>query len=373
LQRLPGFDDDFHFSLLPFWGNHCLIDFMLAGFAQHEAMDITIVLDEHSRSAQLALSSRWKKQVARVHVLEGGLSELSRMVASSRADRVVIASLSSVFLVEPHVLMEKISIPGDQLVKLSVARTPIEMYCTSGAHMAALLEAAALHDTGKMRLRESLFEGLLHSSMDVIEDLPGELLFQNDLMEYYANNIWVIANCQSARFHSAVSRLPELADRGAESHIAERGITRNSWIASGVEIEGIVEDSIIFPNVVIRRNALVSRSVVLTGNRIGSGTEIHRSLVLPFIAEVPRPSPNIGDNCAIGAKTSTMKNVDFPAQIRDGLTVIGANTDIPNGFRAEAASYVAPGVSPSYLKKLKMLKKGTSALADRPGASGESS
>ena len=48
------------------------------------------------------------------------------------------------------------------------------------------------------------------------------------------------------------------------------------------------------------------------GNRIGAGTEIRGALILPYTADVPRTSPNIGDNCSIGAKNSTMTNADFP-------------------------------------------------------------
>jgi glucose-1-phosphate adenylyltransferase len=184
--------------------------------------------------------------------------------------------------------------------------------------------------------------------------------------------MWVITNCESERYHRIVSRLPPLAERAAESHVAEKGAIKNSWIGSGVEVEGVVEDSIIFPGVVIRRNAVVSRSVVLNGNRIGTGSEIHNTLILPFSAEVPRTSPNIGDNCAIGAKNSVMRNADFPGQIRGGVTLIGTNSDIPNGFHAEAGSYIAPGVSPSVLKRLKVLKKGTSIQDTRPpSAAGE--
>ncbi len=119
-----------------------------------------------------------------------------------------------------------------------------------------------------------------------------------------------------------------------------------------------------FPNVAIRRNALVSHSVVLNGNRIGSGTEIYNALILPYTSDAPRPTPNIGDNCAIGGKTSSMKNTDFPTHIRDGIAVIGTNADIPNGFQAEAASYVAPGVPASALRRLKVLRRGTSILED---------
>jgi hypothetical protein len=364
VQKLPGFGEEYHFSLLPFWGNHCLVDFMVANFGLSLGVDVTIVLDESARAASLALATRWKKPMARIHLLEGGLEELRRLVDTCGAEQIVFASLSSVCILEPEALLGTVADAGAQLVKISVMRTPIEMYCGGRDHLCRLLGAAAARAAGKRRLREGLFEQALHADIDLIEDLPGELLFQNDLMEYYTNNLWVIAHCGEERFQRVLARLPALADKGAESHVAEKGAIRNSWLASGVEIEGAVEDSFIFPNVVIRRNTLVSRSVVLNGNRIGAGAEIHNALILPFTAEVARTAPNIGDNCAIGARTSSMKNNDFPGQIRDGIAVIGTNVDLPNGFRAEAATYVAPGVPASALRRLKLLRKGSSALVD---------
>jgi carbonic anhydrase/acetyltransferase-like protein (isoleucine patch superfamily) len=337
---------------------------MIANLGLTREVEVTIVLDESSRSTSLALATRWKKQTAKVHLLERGLGELARLLAASEAETVLFASLSSICVLEPGSLRAMAADAGDQLVKISVARTPIEMYCARKKHIERLLGAAAARTEGKIRLRESLFDGALHSGIDLIEDVPGELLFQNDLMEFYANNIWVLANCGSERYHRILSRLPELSDKGAESHVAEKGSITNSWLASSVEVEGAVENSIIFPNVVVKRNSLVSRSVVLNGNRIGANTEIHNALILPFAAEAARTTPNIGDNCAIGAKSSSMNNIDFPAQIRDGVTVIGTNAEIPNGFRAEAASYVAPGVPVSTLRRLKLLRRGTSALLD---------
>ncbi|MGA2977385.1 MAG: hypothetical protein ABSF77_18925 [Spirochaetia bacterium] len=333
---------------------------MMANFGSSTGVPATIVLEESARDASLPLSTRWKKPTARVHVLENGLAELAGMVESSSAARVVLASLSCVCVVDSGALFALVAGCGDQVVKVSLARTPIEMYCGPRDRLARLIASAAERDTARAGLRKALFEGALHSAIDVIEDVPGELLFQNDLMEYYANNIWVVANCQSERFHSTLSRLPELALKGAESHIGEKGSISNSWLAAGVEVEGVVEDSILFPGVMVRRNSLISRAVVLNGNRIGSDTEIHNALILPFTDEVPRPTPNIGDRCAIGARTSSMKNADFPAQIRNGMTVIGMNVDLPNGFRAEPASYVAPGVGASFLRRIKVARKGTS-------------
>ena len=340
---------------------------MISNFGIFRGVEITIVLDESARATSLALATRWKKPFAKVHVLEGGLEELVRLVDASGADNIVLASLSSVCILEPAALLATAAGAGAQLIKISVTRTPIEMYCGGRDHLCKLLRTSAARAAGKKRLRECLFEESLHSAIDLIEDLSGELLFQNDLMEYYANNLWVAGHGGEERFQRILSRLPALAEKGAESHVAEKGSIKNSWLASGVEVEGAVEDSFIFPNVVIRRNTVVSRSVVLNGNRIGSGAEIHNALILPFTAEVPRSAPNIGDNCAIGARSSSMKNSDYPGQIRDGITVIGTNAELPNGFRAEAATYVAPGVASSALRRLKLLRKGCSALADTPG------
>jgi ADP-glucose pyrophosphorylase len=303
-------------------------------------------------------------------VLEDRLAGVVRLIESSEAEHVILASTSCVFLAQAEALRERVMETDDQVVKLSVSRTPVEVYISRREHLAGLLRNAAERGTGRRKLREALFDGILHDSIDLIGDVPGEVLFQNDLMDYYSSNIWVVANCESERFHSALSRLPELADKGAESHVAEKGSIRNSWLASGVEVEGTVEDSILFPNVLVRRNALVSRSVVLNGNRIGAGTEVQNALILPFTAEMPRPMPNIGDNCEIGVRSSTVKNSDYPAHIRDGIAVVGMNSDIPNGFKAEAATYIAPGVPASVLRRIKVLRKGSSVLRDRSVAPG---
>jgi len=323
---------------------------------------VTILLEDASRETAAALAGRWKQALARTQLLEDGLAGLARLAGQSDAEHLVLGSASTVFVAEPQAVRERIQEVGDQVVKLSVAHTPVEVYFSRREHLCRLLASAAERDTGRVGLRQALFEVTLHDSIDLIVDVPGEILFQNDLMEYYSNNIWVVANCESPRLHRTLSRLPELSEKVSESHVAERGFIRNAWLSSGVEVEGSVEDSILFPNVVIRRNASVSRAVILNGNRVGSGTEIYSTLILPFTSDVPRPTANIGDNCTIGARTSTMKNSDFPSQIRDGISVIGVNADIPNGFKAEAATYVAPGVPAAILKKLKHLKRGSSVL-----------
>jgi UDP-3-O-[3-hydroxymyristoyl] glucosamine N-acyltransferase len=322
--------------------------------------ELTIVLEESHRSVPVALSSRWKKPLARVIALEDPLAELVPLLESSRSDAVIFAALSCVCILDTAALLASAAAVAGRIIKISASRTPIEMYAASRHTMVSLLRSALDRRTDRKPLRNCLFIETLLPSMDLLEEVSGDILFQNDLMDYFHNNLWVIRNCAGDSYHRILSRFPELSDKGAESHIAENGCVRNSWLASGVDVEGEIEDSIVFPNVHIGKNTKISRSVVLNGNRIGVGGEIQNSLVLPFSAEIPRNAVTIGDNCSIGSRSSTMKNTEFPSQIRDGLTVIGMNAELPPGLRIEAGVCICAGVPSSQLKKLKLIKKGTS-------------
>jgi len=333
--------------------------------------EITIVLEESQRSTPVAFSARWKRPTARVVAFSDPLAELVPLVASSAAQGAIFASLSSVCVLDTPALLALAAGAEGRIIKLSVERTPIEMYASSRETMLKLLRSLLDRRTDRRPLRECLFTDGLLPSIDLIEEVPGAVLFQNDLMQFYRQNLWLLDNCASERFLKIIARLPELSDRGVESRIAEKGYARNSWLGSGVEVEGQVESSILFPNVHIKKNTLVSHSIVMNGNRIGSGGEIHTTLVLPFSAELPRAAPNIGDNCSIGSKSSVMKNSDFPEQIRDGLTVVGMDAEIPAGLRIEPGACIGPGVPASLLRKMKLVKKGSSVFkphSDEPEA-----
>jgi tetrahydrodipicolinate N-succinyltransferase len=73
---------------------------------------------------------------------------------------------------------------------------------------------------------------------------------------------------------------------------------------------------------------------------------------------------NIGEKCWIGARSSTARNAAFPDQIREGITVIGMNAELPAGLRVEAGAYIASGVSPETLKKQKIVRRGASIRED---------
>jgi carbonic anhydrase/acetyltransferase-like protein (isoleucine patch superfamily) len=327
--------------------------------------ELTIVLEESHRTIPVAISSRWRKTPARVVALEDPLAELLQLVESSRNETVILASLSCVCVLDTSALLEAAAAAAaaaGRIIKISISRTPIDMYAASRQTIVSRLRSALERRTERKPLRDSLFAATLLPSMDLLEEVPGEVLFQNNLMEYFHNNLWVIGNCATDGYRRILSRLPELSDKGAESYIKERGCVRNSWLASGVEVEGEIEESILFPNVHIGKNTRVSKSIVMNGNRIGAGGDIQNSLLLPFSMELSRATTNVGDNCSIGSRSSIAKNVDFPGQIRDGLTVVGMNAEIPAGLRVEAGVCIGAGVPASLLRKMKIVKKGTSVF-----------
>ncbi len=319
-----------------------------------------IVLDESSRALALTLGGRWKKAPAEVHVLEDGIDGLIRLLEEDPADVVAMCSLSSVSVFDARALLDLGARRGGELVKASIQKTPVEMYLTRRSLLLRLLTEHAPRVRKHSRSREYLFEGILFSSIDLLEELPGELLFQNDLMEFYRRNLWLANNCTGEEFNRVVSRVPPLAEKLGESRISERGHLKDSYIAAGAEVEGYVEGSVIFPNVTVRANARVLNSIVTNNNRIGAGSTVQNAVILPFTNEGARNSPNIGENCDIGGRSPTAANEDFPEQIREGLTLIGMNVAMPGGFRAEPGSFIGPGATASQLRRQKIVKKGTS-------------
>lgn len=323
-----------------------------------------IVLDGASRGLAQSLASRWKKTPAEIHVLEDGIASFSRLLDRDEAEIVVLSSLSSVMLFDVRDALQARGPGSADVVKLSIERTPVETYLLARGRLLELLEAAAARGRPASAVKDFLFQGVLFGSIDLIEDVPGQLLFQNDLMEYYRRNLWLATNAASEEYSRAASRLPELADALSEARITEQGFLKDSYIAPGAEVEGYVCGSVIFPRVVVRHKAEVVNSVIGTNNRVGAGSTIQNAMVLPYMTEGPRNAPNLADGCSVGSKTSGASNERFPDQIRDGVAVVGMNVSLPAGFRAEGGTCIGADVTASMLRRQKSLRRGGSFFED---------
>ncbi len=308
------------------------------------------------------LGSRWKKQPARTCIVEGGLEEVRRIVAASGADDVLFVGLSSVCLLQPGVVFSLPRSAGTRLVRFSVGRTPVEVFGARRSTAVGLLEEAPQFPPGTA-LRKALFAGVLARAAAASATAPGEVLLQHNLTQYYESNMRLALAPADAGPRLAARWLPTLADRGVESRVAEKGSVDSSWIASGVTVEGVVEHSVLFPGVVIGSGARVWRSVILSGNRVGAGADVQAAIVLPRTTDLPRPSLTIGEKCLIGNRGSSMRNGDYPGQIRGGIAVVGSDVQVPAGFRAEGATFIPPGTPAAFLRRIRTLRRGMTARA----------
>ncbi|HBE15643.1 MAG TPA: glucose-1-phosphate adenylyltransferase, partial [Ruminococcaceae bacterium] len=101
-------------------------------------------------------------------------------------------------------------------------------------------------------------------------------------------------------------------------HIGETGEIQNSMVSDGCNIDGKLEFSIIFPGVIIGKDAVINSSILFPGVVIEDGAHVEFSI----IAE----NTTIGRNAKIGAAPTEMENRDDW-----GITVIGDGLKIGEG------------------------------------------
>lgn len=364
---MPGFIDGCVLATFPLLANWVIADFALASL-RGSCSRVRFVVDGDAKALAASLAGRWKGRPAEIHLLEGGLPGLLRLLASDGAEQVIVGALSSAWLLDAAAPSALVAAAGGSIAKASLQRTPIELYACRRDRLITVLEAAGTRLAKARRCRELLFDGTLTGAIEVIEELPGTLLFHNDPTDLHRRTLALASHAPAAL--PDVSRMPEPADLPREARIAERARVVSSWIAPGAEIEGTVEGSVVFPGASVRRGSRVLNSVLMNGTIVGSGATIQNTLVLPHGPPdgVPRSgaraAPTIGDRCSIGSRTSSAVNLAHPEQIRDGLTVIGMGVELPGGFRAEAGCLIGPGASPSDLRRRKVLRRGQSVPED---------
>ncbi len=109
-------------------------------------------------------------------------------------------------------------------------------------------------------------------------------------------------------------------------YVGENGRVVNSIVASGCEIEGIVENSILSHDVVIKKGAVVKNAIIYSGTTIGEGAQINYSI--------------IDENVVVGkeAKVGEEANVDLK------ISVLGRDITISNGKQVKAGEIIDENV-----------------------------
>lgn len=136
------------------------------------------------------------------------------------------------------------------------------------------------------------------ANMELIKILPEFNLYE-DFWKIYTNNDY-----QPPQYTAASAKV------------------NTSLISEGCQIYGTVESSVISKNVVIEEGAVIKDSIIMENCVIGAGTVIDRCII--------DQDTVVGAGVTMGAGEN-IPNEGRPKIYNTGITVLGSNTNIPDG------------------------------------------
>ena len=107
-------------------------------------------------------------------------------------------------------------------------------------------------------------------------------------------------------------------------YIAADTVTDRCIIGEGAEIYGEVHNSVIGPNVVISRGAVVEDSIIMRNSTVGENTILNKAIIAEDVT--------IGDNVTVGFGEEAENGLK-PADYAFGIATIGENSVIPDNVK----------------------------------------
>jgi hypothetical protein len=361
---LPGFSPGIPSASFPFWGTYCLLDFAAAAFEGLSERGCSVLAESRFRSLIPFITGRARKEREKLIVLDaagdGPLQGVIEMLQTDPAGTILLCPLTLTCDPDRDALRRIVEKNKAPILRLSVQNVESDIYVARKPALIDALQSYGGRHTPSNRLASALFSQALHSSFEAIRNIPGRILFHNNLTQLFKENLWLVGQTGRVELLSRLSR-PGIMGGSAKGALIDRGgHVKNSLISPRARVEGYVEASFIFPDVVVHRNASVVNSVVMNGNRIGSKAQLYKTLVLPYVGDLG--ASNIGENASIGMREAGARNFDYPKQIQEGLTVIGISAEVPKGFKIGSGCLVGSRVGASQLRSVKELPRSSSVL-----------
>jgi ADP-glucose pyrophosphorylase len=355
--NIPGLQDRCS-SLFPFWGNYKFIDFHIS---QLESFTEKIfILDKKYYDSYNKLRTKFYDIDINLVQLQDSAEEFLQILDSMETGKILITSLSYIALYNIKDILELLDKPVKNITKISIDNTPVDMFIVNKRTFAELISKNISQARWKDDFFTYLFKEILHSNFDTIKNIKGNFIFSNNLNQLYKSNLWLIRNMKNSYILNALRKIQNIDIENNNSTVTKYGNVKNSLISSGVEINGYVENSIIFPGVVIKRNSKIINSVIMNNSRIGSKSVIKNTLVLPFYKEFMKNINTIEDKAEIGSDNSiSISNSEFPDHIYNGLTVIGIDTIIGKEFLIKPGSYVLGNITLKNMENKKIIGEGS--------------
>lgn len=139
-------------------------------------------------------------------------------------------------------------------------------------------------------------------------------------------------------------------------YLAPASRVKNCYITEGCEIEGDVENSVIFEGVTVAKGAVVRDSIILPCTHIGKNAVINKSII--------GSDSYISDNAVIGSSENDAVTDFHNTKIcSDDITLVGSNIVIDKDIKIAKCSMVTQNVMKSTEISAGTGKRGKSATA----------
>ena len=112
----------------------------------------------------------------------------------------------------------------------------------------------------------------------------------------------------------------------------------SSLVANGCVVDGCVRQSILFPGVKVRRDAVVEHSIVFADAVVEAGATLRSCIIDKRV--------RVGQHASVGYGNPTCPNSQLPHVVNSGVTVVGTQTRIPEGIRIGRNCLIGNDLSP---------------------------
>ncbi len=189
------------------------------------------------------------------------------------------------------------------------------------------------------RLREALIEdNSIHPDSDFGKHIIPKMLEEGQPMyawrfqgywkdvgtiqSYWESNMDLIRALPEFNLYEDFWKIYTNSDHQPPQYIAADAKVEESLITDGCEVYGEVYRSILGPNVVVEKGAVVKDSIIMAGTVIGAGALVDKCV--------------IDEKCKIGKDVQMGVGEDVPNELKPaiyntGITVLGMNSIVPDG------------------------------------------
>ncbi len=361
-------------SAVPVWGMYRFIDFVLSNL-MHSGIDVVGVLSQYrpySLNAHLAGGAPWdfvgRTRELRVLSPFMGAKDTDWYRGTADAiyqnlifiehyapDLVLIASADHVYAMDYRPMIRQHLATGAELT-IALKRVP--------AHEAPMFGTAVLDEEGRVVSYEekasrpkgnlaSLTVYIFNTSVLVerlhenartgkkfqiySEVIPRMVAEGARVYGYVFDGYWAYARTLDAYYATNMDIIgphpPPLEEWQVRTNLTlgslgdptpalfrPKAVVRSSLICPGAWVEGHVESSIIAPDVVVERGAVVRNSIVMHGCRVAADAFLD-TVILDKLVRVGR-----GAQVGVGEVIANSGRADLPTS---GVTVIGKGTSVP--------------------------------------------